>query len=278
MDRMPFGISRLDELIGGGAPTGSSVLLAGELGAGAREFCYTSAAMSALAHADDALFELYYGEFDHDVRLPSEIHYVSFTTEPSALVNEMRFALEDEILDAAREHISFFDLTSNYFEQSQVPMEWYTDGPPDINSLGNGRGRTNVLGLLGEYLSQHGTDSLIVIDSVTDLVTASGEHMSWEDISVLLKGLGSAVHRWDGLVLLLVNRQALSATELASVMDASHGSLMFEWESGGSERVRTMVVQEFRGVLSRLQDEDIIKFETDIYDHGFDITGVRKIR
>jgi hypothetical protein len=39
-----------------------------------------------------------------------------------------------------------------------------------------------------------------------------------------------------------------------------------------------MVVQQFRGVLSRIEDEDIVRFETEIGDAGFDISDVRKIR
>ena len=46
----------------------------------------------------------------------------------------------------------------------------------------------------------------------------------------------------------------------------------------GSERSRTLVVEQFRGVLSRLEDENIVRFETEIHDGGFDISNVRKIR
>lgn len=278
MGRIPFGISRFDELIDGGAPGGSVVVLSGELGAGAREFCYTSAMMSALAKGNEELFELYYGEFEYDVSLVPEVHYVSFTTPPEAIINEIRFALDDDIVDGARDHISFYDLSDQYFKRSKVPMEWYTEGTPGIDSLGEARGGRGVLGLLGEYLNDNATDNLVVIDSVTDLVSAADEHMSWSDITTLMKGLGAAADRWDGLILLLVNHEALTDQQVAGLMDAAHGSLVFEWETGGNERMRTMYVKEFRGVLSRLQDEDIIRFETDIYDHGFDITGVRRIR
>jgi hypothetical protein len=61
-------------------------------------------------------------------------------------------------------------------------------------------------------------------------------------------------------------------------MDAVDGTLLFEWESGGSRRARTMVVQEFRGVLSRLESENIVRFETEIRDGGLDVSDVRKIR
>jgi len=39
-----------------------------------------------------------------------------------------------------------------------------------------------------------------------------------------------------------------------------------------------MVVQQFRGVLSRLEEENIVQFETEIGDDGFNISNVRKIR
>jgi len=54
--------------------------------------------------------------------------------------------------------------------------------------------------------------------------------------------------------------------------------MLFEWASGGNERDRTMVIREFRGVLSALEAEDIVRFETDITGAGFDISNIRKIR
>ncbi len=76
MERIPFGIARLDSIIHGGAPPGSVVLIAGDAGAGAREFLYTSAVMNGLAHEDTELFDLHYGDAHEDSVLPEEIHYI----------------------------------------------------------------------------------------------------------------------------------------------------------------------------------------------------------
>jgi hypothetical protein len=62
------------------------------------------------------------------------------------------------------------------------------------------------------------------------------------------------------------------------LVDAATGTLQFQWESGGSTRARTMVVKQFRGVLSQLEEENIVRFETEFTDAGFDISDVRKIR
>jgi KaiC/GvpD/RAD55 family RecA-like ATPase len=278
MARVPFGVSRLDAMIGGGAPTGSTVLLASEVGAGGREFLYTTAAMNGLAHADEEQFELYYGDLEGSARLPGSVQYLSFTDDRSAVVEEMQFTMDEDLVDAAVEAIEFEDLSNEYFQLSQVPSDWYAGQTPDINSLSERHDRRDVLDAIGEYLSREGEDSLVVIDSVTDLISVASEEMEWTDVTLLMKGLTKAAKQWGGMVVLLVTLDTLESTQLGTLMEATDGTLIFEWETGGSERARTMVVKQFRGVLSRLEEEEIIRFETEIHDGGFDISDVRKIR
>lgn len=278
MDSIPFGVSRLDSIIGGGAPPGTVVLLVGEPGAGAREFVYTSAAMNALAHADDELFDLHYGSLHDDATVPPEIHYLSFTDDESAIRREMAYVLEDEFLDAAVEHIRFHDLGPEYFQLSPIPREWYMGEATTLGDLGESHNRESVMTALGGLLSENAPNNLVVIDSITDLVGSVSEEVEWEDIAMLMRGLGKVSHEWGGLVLALASRETLERTELGHLVDAADGTLQFEWETGGSKRARTLVVQEFRGVLSRLEDENIVRFETEIHESGFDVTDVRKIR
>jgi KaiC/GvpD/RAD55 family RecA-like ATPase len=278
MDRIPTGISRFDSMIGGGAPAGSVVLLASEGGAGGREFLYTSAVMNALAEGDEDLFDLYYGQLHDRATQPAEIHYVSFTADRSELVDEMRYALEGDLLDAAVERIEFADLSTEFFQPSPIPTEWYSGRTRDISHLGDNHDRRGILQALGSYLTENASGSVVLIDSMTDLLDVSDERLELTDVTLLLRGLKKATARWGGLVLLLVNQDPLTERQLGSLMDATDGTLLFEWESGGSERARTLVVRQFRGVLSRLEAEDIIRFETEIHDGGFDISDVRKIR
>jgi hypothetical protein len=102
--------------------------------------------------------------------------------------------------------------------------------------------------------------------------------VEWNDITTLLRGLTKASHTWDGLIIMIVNRDAISDTEFGQLMDAAEGTFEFTWESGGSQRARTMVVRQFRGVLSQLEAENIVRFETEIHEGGFDVSDVRKIR
>ena len=278
MKRIPFGIRRLDSTVDGGAPAGSLVLLSGEAGSGAREFLYTSAAMNALASADPELFDLYYGGVMETAEMPPEVHYITFTAERARLRREIKHVLNDEIVDGMADSVQFHDLSPEYFRVSPVPREWYSARTASIGGLGAADDRASVPEALGDVLTQHADDSLVIIDSLTDLISTAGEELSWSDIPQLLKGMSRAAYEWGGLILVLLNHETLSPERHGQLIDASDGTFMFEWETGGSTRARTLIVRQFRGVLSQIEDEDIVRFETEIGDAGLDISDVRKIR
>jgi len=278
MSNVPFGIARFDSILDGGAPPGSVVLLAGESGAGAREFLYTSAAMTALARTDEELFDLYYGDVHDGAEVPPEVHYLSFTADPGDITREMQYTMTEEIVESAVDGITFRDLSPEFFNVSPIPREWYEGETRSLSDLGEDDRREDVLTALGDYLTEYATGNLVCIDSVTDLVSSVSDDLAWSDITMLMRGLRKAAYHWGGLILVLVNEDALTEGEFGTLMDASSGTLRFSWESGGSQRARTMVVREFRGVLSRIEAENIVRFETEIHDGGFDISDVRKIR
>jgi len=279
MERMPFGIDRLDSTIGGGAPRGSVVLLSGEAGAGAREFVYTAAAMNGLAKDEHDLFDLHYGDLAPDAQLPDEIHYISFTTDEDQLRTEIKMTMEDEIADSGLENVEFESLSTNYFHVSPVPRNWYAQQTTDITSLRKRHEeREGLLTALGDSLSERAPGNLVIIDSLSDLAGAAGDSFSWSDVNYLVTGIAKAAHKWSGLILLHVNHETLTEIQLGQLIDSCSGTLRFEWETGGSARARTLVVKNFRGVLSTIEADDIVKFETDLGDAGFDISDVRKIR
>ncbi|NIC00068.1 HTR-like protein [Halobacterium sp. R2-5] len=279
MATIPFGVSRLDGRIGGGAPEGSVVLLSGEAGAGAREFVYTSAVLNGLQSADPELFDLHYGDLHGSAVPPEDIHYVSFTADEDELRREISFTMDDEIVEAGLDAVTFEDFSPEYFQLSPVPREWYAGEHRSISDLGNtDSDRRDVLEAFADYLDEHASGSLVVVDSLTDLIGARQQDMAFSDIVMTLKGLRKAARGWDGLLLLHLTRDAVTDEEFGSLMTSVDGTVQFAWESGGNERVRTMFVREFRGVLGRLEEEDIVQFETEIHDAGFDVSDVRKIR
>ncbi|MFB6224286.1 MAG: RAD55 family ATPase [Haloarcula sp.] len=278
MERIPFGVRQLDSIINGGAPAGSVVLLSGEAGAGSREFMHTSALINGLQKIDEERHDLYYGDLSADAVAPDEVHYISLTTSESQLVREMQLAMDDDVVQKGSEAIQFHDLSERYFHISPVPRDWYAAESSSITDLRARHEREDLLGTLGMTLSEIAEGNLVVIDSLSDLVSAMGEEIGWSDISSLVIGLQKAAHEWGGLILLHIDPDTLSETRHGQLVDASHGTMEFAWESSGSSRARTLVVRQFSGVLSQIEDEDIVQFETELGDAGFDISDVRKIR
>jgi KaiC/GvpD/RAD55 family RecA-like ATPase len=278
MDRIPFGVSQLDRTINGGAPVGSVVLCAGEAGAGSREFIHTAAVMNGLAESDPELYDLHYGDPAAEAIPPEEVHYVSLTADEDQLADEMRLAMDDDIVDAALDAVEFHDMSERFFHPSPVPREWYADATTNINQLRERQERASLITALGEKLGDISPNNVVVLDSVTDLISSLGETVEWRDVTYIAKGLQKAAHEWDGVLLLHLNYETLSSTRFGQLSDAVNGTMRFEWEAGGSSRARTLVVQQFRGVLSQIEDENIVRFETEIGDAGFDIRDVRKIR
>jgi archaellum biogenesis ATPase FlaH len=280
MERIPFGVRQLDTTINGGAPPGSVVLLAGEGGAGSREFMYTSAMMNALIETDPELHDLYYGDLSPGATSPDEVHYLSFTASEKQIAGEVGMTMQDDLLESGFEGIEFHDLSEQYFHVSPVPRDWYADRTPDIEDLRSRHEREGVLGELGSLMSDLASDNLVVIDSLTDLISTAGQDqkLDWSDIAFLVKGLQKGADSWNGLVLVQLNRETISDEKYGQLVDGVTGALEFEWASGGSTRARTLVVKQFRGVLSAIEEEDIIQFETEIGDDGFDISDIRKIR
>lgn len=281
MERIPFGINRLDSTIGGGAPRGSVVLLSGEAGAGAREFMFTTAVMNGIARVDEDLFDLHYGSIAAKAELPDAIHYISFTAEEHKLRSEIKMSMDDEIAAKGLDPVEFKSLSKNYFHVSPVPRNWYAEQTDDITSLRKRHEeREGLLSALGDTLNARAPSNLVIIDSLSDLASTvgDGDNLRWSDVNYLLKGLEKASHQWGGLILVHLNHETVTDTQHGQLIDGCSGTLRFQWETGGSTRARTLVVKNFQGVLSQIEAENIVKFETDFGDAGFDISDVRKIR
>src|SRR6056297_2362664 len=178
MARIPFGIARLDSIVGGGAPPGSVVLLSGEAGAGAREFVHTSAVMNGLYYGDSEAFDLHYGELSAASEPPDEIHYVSFTAGRDQLEREMAYTMEDDLVRAAADHVTVRDLSPEYFQPSPIPREWYVGETRTVSDLATEERRESALGALGDYLGEHAAGNLVIVDSITDLVAAVSSDMT----------------------------------------------------------------------------------------------------
>jgi len=190
----------------------------------------------------------------------------------------MGLAMDDDIVDRGLDIVEFHDMSERYFHVSPVPRDWYAEKTRTITDLRQRSDREDLLGALGSTLSDVAPGNLVVIDSLSDLIATRTEEVSWSDINFLVKGLQKAAHEWDGLILLHLNHETLTPTEFGQL---SGGRRRDDALRVGVRRVDAGAHarrQTVPRVLSQIENEDIVRFETDIGDAGFDISDVRKIR
>jgi hypothetical protein len=278
MTRLPFGVARLDTLLDGGAPPGSIVLLAGEPGAGARAFLYTAAVRNALAMADPDQFELAYGRLPDAATIPEEVHLVSFTASEPATRAELRTMFEPAIVEAGLETITVTDFAGSYFDRTPVPDTWYPERVPDSNNRSKRAVNRGPLRALTDYLQAEAAGNLIGVDALSDLGELRDGQLGWNQLAIVLKGLRRAAEEWGGLILFLLNKTGVPPAALGQLMGAVDGTFEFDWAAGGHELDRTMALKAFRGVLPTIDDDELVRFETEIQGTGFQLSEVRKIR
>jgi hypothetical protein len=151
-------------------------------------------------------------------------------------------------------------------------------GPAGEGDASESPGAQPILPALQTFLTEHAPGSLTVIDAITDLRPLPDAEAAWPEVTRLLRGLTRAISSWGGVVLVVADREAVTATELGALSAGATGTLEFAWETGGSQRARVMNIRELRGALDRLDRDDIVQFEAEMHDRGYDLSNVRKIR
>ena len=172
------------------------------------------------------------------------------------LLQELATSFNGDYYRAFRDHTVFKDFSSTYFRHSVVPASWTEQA--DVFDLP----ATNILEELVTFLDENAHDSMVVIDSLTDL--AISDLVEVKDLVTTIKGMQRAAKRWNGLVYLLLTRGILERRQEQLLMDSTDGCLVFEWRSSprSSNRQRYMYLEKFTGVLPHLPRDKIARFPT----------------
>ncbi|MDY6964434.1 MAG: hypothetical protein SVM80_00480 [Halobacteriota archaeon] len=274
LHRTPTGIDSLDSVIGGGFPSGSLVLLLGDAGAGNFEFAYTSAIMiSNLKRKNNGHSE------DDELKIPEKVCYISFTKSEADIMGELTRIFNPQDVDILLKNLSFKDLSTIYHHHSITPPTWISE--PEKQTLTSIKG--NNLGLLEElitYLNSNAANSLVILDSLTNLVRASYSSIEWQDLISFFEGLQRVSKRWDGVIYAILGAKILDENKESELADCADGVLIFDWmQKGEFSRQQIMYVKKFRGLLPQLTKDNISKFETSVtIPNGFEMKNVRLIR
>jgi KaiC/GvpD/RAD55 family RecA-like ATPase len=254
--KVPTGIADLDTIVNGGFPEGSLVLLLGDIGAGTQEYVYTAASKIAIVRRHPELRHYFLGQACDDSVLPDKICYVTFSRSRDAILQELGASFNAEFFDAFRELAVFRDFSAAYFRNSVIPSSWtQQENPFEARS-------ENVLEGLVSFLDENARGSLVVVDSLTDLVETDAVEM--KDLVTTVKGLQRASKDWGGMTYLLLTRGILEKRFEQMVVDSVDGCLTFEWRTyaHSSNRQRYMYVEKFTSVLPHLARDKIARFPT----------------
>ena len=276
LSRIPTGIDSLDNILEGGLPSGSSVLLLGELGAGDFEFAITSCAR--LLKCIDVR--------DTSVSLPDKVIYISLTRSERDIMKEIAFSFPEyyEVLqkNIQEQRFEFKDFSDSYFAGSFIPASWLSssEAAVSIESLKWSEEKKNLMDALIGYLDKNAKGSLVVIDSLTSLAQYCHERIDWSEMILFLRGLQRASKNWDGLIYAILNTRIFDIGKQEEIMECMDGIFVFDWEKlGPTQRNRIMYMKKFRGLLPTVDQENIVNFETIINSQkGFEVSNIKRVR
>ncbi len=258
--RIPTGVSDFDTMIQGGFPAGSVILLIGDVGAGQREFAYTSASKLAIVKDDPSMFDFMLGHTCKQEDLPENIFYISFSKAAEDIMGEVKAAFNESFYQALEKQMKFRDFSRTYFKNSIVPVKWSGDG----SSLFSKKTTLPLLESLVNFLDDNAENSLVIIDSLTDLVIS--KQVDIIDLATLLRGMQRQAKKWGGIIYLIMTKNIVEREKEILLEDSVDGVLVFEWTHThrSSSRRRHMYVEEFTSLLPHLEAERIARFNTEI--------------
>jgi KaiC/GvpD/RAD55 family RecA-like ATPase len=266
----PTGIDSLDQVLKGGLPRGSLVLLLGEIGAGDFEFVISSIArLLALSGKDST------------IKFPEKVCYISFTRGKDDVLKEVAFSFP-ELYPIIRDRLEFKDFSNAYFSRSFIPLNWRSSRKEELTfeSLKWDEEEENLMADLIDYLDKNAKGSIVVIDSLTVLAQYCLERMEWKDMIIFLRGLQKASKLWGGIVYTMLSEGIFDKEKQEEIQECMDGVLLFEWDRQGiSKRQRIMYMKKFRGLLPVLDEDNIVNFEIQISSQrGFEVSNIKRVR
>ena len=268
---MPTGLSTLDPVFDGGIPPGSVILLKGDIGSGKVEFAYSSMIhLSHLMGNDDP---------NGKVVIPKEIRYITVTKRKESILREISQSFHSDLLSDI-EKIGFDDLSDIYFDTSLVPISWYSEYDDIIERMTARRKiHDNLLTTLSFTLDEVQEQSMVIIDSLTEIATQYIAAGKWPDLSAYLRGMQRVAKKWNTTFYLILTKGILNQYQEIEVADAMDAVVHFKWEeSSSAKRQRVLYIEKFRGVMIHLEDRDLVKFAVKITpERGFEVSNIRVV-
>ncbi|RLM39436.1 chemotaxis protein CheY [Haloarcula sp. Atlit-120R] len=277
---IPFGIPGLDGQVRG-IPTGSTVLLAGASDAGGDAFTYTSLATLMLAkHRPEMVPN---GIARRSEAIPESVTYITLSHDREHVYSELDAVLDGYQFDTLTDNMAVADFSQRFMELLPVPEPLFDARRSDAEieqpdaELPERKPASETFEKLLSDISDRVSDAaetLIVIDSLTDLERATEFGLPQNHEIAFLMGLREAVVNWGNVAFVKLDRPAGDVRSDALIHGLLHGSVYFYSNDKGFETYRTMRVGSFGGALD---SERQTVFESLIGPTGFRAKATKKI-
>jgi archaellum biogenesis ATPase FlaH len=139
-----------------------------------------------------------------------------------------------------------------------VPPEWSRAKRPLLDSTANHN--TDVLTTMANELENHGKNSLVIVDSLSDLLVRSS--IRKEDVVTIVKGLRRRAKDWKGTIYLMLTKSVSEPWIEEALKDSVDAVLQFEWVSNPhkSSRLRAMWIEKSMPLLAYMRPEQQGRF------------------
>jgi hypothetical protein len=277
---IPFGIPGLDGQVRG-IPTGSTVLLAGASDAGGDAFTYTSLATLMLAKHRPEMVPNNIAR--RSKAIPESVTYITLSHDREHVYSELDAVLDGYQFDALTDNMTVADFSQRFMELLPVPEPLFdarrSDDDieqPDVEPPEREPSEGTFEKLLADISAQvnDAAETLIVIDSLTDLERATEFGLPKNHEIAFLMGLREAVVNWGNVAFVKLDRPAGDVRSDELIHGLLHGSVYFYSNDKGFETYRTMRVGSFGGALDT---ERQTVFESLIGPTGFRAKATKKI-
>ncbi len=270
--RIPTSVSAFDNIVKGGIPAGSVVILAGEPGAGNVEFAYTSASKLALVrkHPERRNFLIIDAP---DIYIPNGTIYICFSKSKSEILRAVDLTFNEDLANAFRDNLTIRDFSIEYFRSSIIPRKWVSSDPREYMKR-----KGDLLKEFVNFISENADGNIVIIDSLTDLATSP--RIDLTNLIDVIKGLRRVAKKWNTIIYLLLTLGILDEKYETLLFDSVDGVMVFEWRGSErySKRFRYMYVLKFVGLMSHLEEERIARFNTTLNRReGFVVVNTEKI-
>lgn len=256
-------------------PSGSVVLLLGDVGGGGLEFALTSAAKIGIVKEFPETRSFMLGHAGKDGILPEKLSYIAFSRSREDILREVKLSFNRDFADSLVANLMFKDFSKGYFRRTVVPSSW-TDS--DEGALFSDSKEDGLMESLVTFLDTNAPKSLVIIDSLTDLIVS--DTVKFEDVVSLMKGIQRMAKKWESVFYVILTDGILDNRRQQMIIDSVDGVLKFEWAKfhHTSKRQRYLYVEKFMSVLPHLDQERIARFATLITSQsGFVVINTERV-